>query len=139
MVGVMAQPKEATDEVTDIDGVSILGGKYAVNADGKVLSPSSQTMPQLKAELTARNLSTEGKRDDLKRRVMVSLPPSSCFIMCTHLLLRYTILWYVYTWSTYMVSHMITCGMFCTVFCVAVHSAPAHKATAGGLLTKWFC
>ena len=67
----MAQPKDAADEITQVDGVSILGGKYAVNAEGKILSPSSQKVPQLKAELTARNLSTEG-REELKRRVMVS-------------------------------------------------------------------
>ena len=70
--GVMAQPKDAVDEITQVDGVSILGGKYAVNAKGKILSPSSQKVPQLKAELTARNLSTEGNREELKRRVMVS-------------------------------------------------------------------
>lgn len=70
--GVMAQPKDAVDEITQVDGVSILGGKYAVNAEGKILSPSSQKVPQLKAELTARNLSTEGNREELKRRVMAA-------------------------------------------------------------------
>ncbi|KAL0023347.1 hypothetical protein WJX77_009730 [Trebouxia sp. C0004] len=70
--GVMAQPKDAVDEITQVEGVSILGGKYAVSAEGKILSPSSQKVPQLKAELTARNLSTEGNREELKRRVMAA-------------------------------------------------------------------
>ncbi|KAL0040844.1 hypothetical protein WJX79_006986 [Trebouxia sp. C0005] len=70
--GVMAQPKDAVDEITQVEGESILGGKYAVNADGKILSPSSQKVRQLKAELTARNLSTEGNREELKRRVMAA-------------------------------------------------------------------
>ena len=71
-------PKE---NVTEVDGVRISEGKYAMNAEGKVLSPSSQNVAQLKAELTARSLSTEGKRDDLKRRVMVRfvmLSSSAC-------------------------------------------------------------
>lgn len=75
------QPEIKTkDNVTEVDGVRILEGKYAMNAEGKVLSPSSQNMAQLKAELTARSLSTEGKRDDLKRRVMVSPVMSSLFV-----------------------------------------------------------
>ena len=53
-----------------------------MSAEGKVLSPSSQNMAQLKAELTARSLSTEGKRDDLKRRVMVSLVMLSSSACC---------------------------------------------------------
>lgn len=72
--GVIVQPEIISKEiVTEVDGVRISEGRYAMNAEGKVLSPSSQNMAQLKAELTARSLSTEGKRDDLKRRVMVSL------------------------------------------------------------------
>lgn len=72
-VGGIVQPETKPKEnVTEVDGVSILDGRYAMSAEGKVLSPSSQNMAQLKAELTARSLSTEGKRDVLKRRVMVS-------------------------------------------------------------------
>ena len=67
--------------MTEVDGVRISEGKYAMSAEGKVLSPSSQNMAQLKAELTARSLSTEGKRDDLKRRVMVSLVMLSSLVM----------------------------------------------------------
>ena len=78
--GVMVQPETKPKEsVSEVDGVRILEGKYAMNAEGKVLSPSSQNMAQLKAELTARSLSTEGKRDDLKRRVMVSFVMLSSF------------------------------------------------------------
>lgn len=78
-VGVLVQPETKPKEnVTEVDGVRILDGRYAMNAEGKVLSPSSQNMAQLKAELTARSLSIEGKRDVLKRRVMVSLLSSAC-------------------------------------------------------------
>lgn len=76
--GVVVQPEvKPKSNVTEVDGVTILEGRYAVNAAGKVLSPSSQNITQLRAELTARNLSTQGKRDDLKRRVMVSSVMSS--------------------------------------------------------------
>ena len=78
----MVQPEtKAKENVTEVDGVRILDGRYAMSAEGKVLSPSSQNMAQLKAELTARSLSTEGKRDVLKRRVMVSFV--SCLV-CLH-------------------------------------------------------
>lgn len=77
--GVKTQP-EPTSDVTEIGGVKIFEGKYAMSEEGKILSPSSQTMPQLKAELAARNLSTEGKSKELKRRVMVRFPQN-----CRHL------------------------------------------------------
>ena len=82
--GATVQPETKPNEnVTEVDGVRIFEGKYAMSGEGKVLSPSSQNMAQLKAELTARSLSTEGKRDDLKRRVMVSLVVL-CFSACWH-------------------------------------------------------
>ncbi len=40
--------------------------------DGAVISASKLTVPQLKAELKARGLSSEGKRVDLYRRVQAS-------------------------------------------------------------------
>ena len=49
----------------------ILKNKYVVDDNGKPLAPTNQNVPQLMAELTARKLSTEGRRDDLKKRVMV--------------------------------------------------------------------
>ena len=78
--GVKTQP-EPNNDVTEVNGVRILEGKYAISEEGKILSPSGQNMLQLKAELAARNLSTEGKREELKRRVMVGLPKNCC---CLH-------------------------------------------------------
>lgn len=71
--GVKVQPEvKAKDDVTEVDGVKIYEGKYAMNDEGKVLSPSAQKVSQLKAELTARGLSTKGKSAELKRRVMAA-------------------------------------------------------------------
>lgn len=78
LAGVKVQPEvKAKDDVTEVDGVKIYEGKYAMNDEGKVLSPSAQKVSQLKAELTARGLSTKGKSAELKRRVMVSSMMSS--------------------------------------------------------------
>lgn len=81
LAGILAQP-DRLDEVTELDGVRIVSGKYALNDDGKIASPSSQNMAQLKAELLARGLSAEGKRDELKRRVMVSHSALSLPVSC---------------------------------------------------------
>ena len=78
LAGAMVQPEvKPKDDVTEINGVKIFEGRYAMNDEGKVLSPSAQNMPHLKAELTARGLSTQGKSSELKRRVMVSCVMSS--------------------------------------------------------------
>lgn len=78
VAGVMTQPQEAADEVTEVAGVRILGGKYVVSDEGKIISPSALKLDQLKAELTARGLSSEGKRENLRRRVMVSQFRPAC-------------------------------------------------------------
>lgn len=49
----------------------ILRNKYVLDKDDKIMAPSNQNVSQLIAELTARQLSTEGRREDLKKRVMV--------------------------------------------------------------------
>ena len=55
-----------------------------MNDEGKVLSPSSQNSSQLKAELTARKLSTEGRQKDLRRRLMVRLSLSGQHCMLSN-------------------------------------------------------
>ena len=73
IAGVLTQSKEAEGDVIDVEGVSILRGS-AITAEGKVISVSNMKANQLRAELTARKLSTEGNQKDLMRRVRVSPP-----------------------------------------------------------------
>lgn len=80
IAGVLTQSKEAEGDVIDVEGVSILRGN-AITAEGKVISVSNMKANQLRAELTARKLSTEGNQKDLMRRVRVSPlhGPLACF------------------------------------------------------------
>ena len=59
------------EDFKELDGTLIGPGGFAVTDDGAVISASKLTVPQLRAELTARGLSTEGKRQDLYRRLQV--------------------------------------------------------------------
>ena len=59
------------DDFQELDGTLIGPGGFAVTDEGAVISASKLTVPQMRAELTARGLSTEGKRQDLYRRVQV--------------------------------------------------------------------
>ena len=67
------------EDFQEIDGTLVGPGGFAVTDDGVVISASKLTVPQLRAELTARGLPTEGKRADLYRRVQVALSASSEF------------------------------------------------------------
>lgn len=73
--GLTKKQSEEEDEVDlqEIEGVLIGPGGYAVTEDGAVISASKLTMTQLRGELTARGLSTEGKRQELYRRVQVPI------------------------------------------------------------------
>ncbi|CAL8467194.1 g6730 [Coccomyxa elongata] len=72
--GLTKKQSEEEDEVDlqEIEGVLIGPGGYAVTEDGAVISASKLTMTQLRGELTARGLSTEGKRQELYRRVQAA-------------------------------------------------------------------
>lgn len=71
--GLVKQSEAAEEEdFREIDGTLVGPGGFAVTDDGAVISASKLTVPQLKAELTARGLPTEGKRADLYRRVQVA-------------------------------------------------------------------
>ena len=59
------------EDFQELDGTLIGPGGFAVTDEGAVISASKLTVPQMRAELTARGLSTEGKRQDLYRRVQV--------------------------------------------------------------------
>ena len=69
--GLVKQSEIEEEDFREIDGTLIGPGGFAVTDDGAVISASKLTVPQLKAELTARGLPTEGKRADLYRRVQV--------------------------------------------------------------------
>ena len=70
--GLVKETEKEEDDFEEIDGTMIGPGGFAVTDDGAVISASKLTVPQLKAELTARGLSTDGKRQDLYRRVQVT-------------------------------------------------------------------
>ena len=70
--GLVKQSEVEEEDFREIDGTLIGPGGFAVTDDGAVISASKLTVPQLKAELTARGLPTEGKRADLYRRVQVA-------------------------------------------------------------------
>jgi hypothetical protein len=71
------QTETEEEDFQEVDGMLIGPGGFAVTDDGAVISASKLTVPQLKAELKARGLSSEGKRQDLYRRVQASsLGPS---------------------------------------------------------------
>jgi len=59
------------DDIMEIEGVLIGPNGHVVTEDGVIVSASKLTVPQLKVELSARGLSTDGKRPDLYRRVQV--------------------------------------------------------------------
>ena len=69
--GLVKQQETDEEDYQEIDGTLIGPGGFAVSDDGAVISASKLTVPQLKAELTARALPIEGKRADLYRRVQV--------------------------------------------------------------------
>ena len=71
--GLVQQTEMEEEDFREIDGTLVGPGGFAVTDDGAVISASKLTVPQLKAELTARGLPTEGKRADLYRRVQVGL------------------------------------------------------------------
>ena len=70
--GLLKETEKEEEDYEEIDGTMIGPGGSAVTDDGMVISASKLTVPQLKAELTARGLSTDGKRQDLYRRVQVT-------------------------------------------------------------------
>ena len=75
--GLVKQTDTEEEDFQEVDGTLIGPGGFAVTDDGVVISASKLTVPQLKAELKARGLSSEGKRVDLYRRVQASsLGPS---------------------------------------------------------------
>ena len=55
-----------------MDGVQLIDN-CVVDEDGLAVAPASLKIQQLRAELTARNLSVDGRIADLKRRVTVSI------------------------------------------------------------------
>lgn len=57
--------------IQEVDGYRVLNNKWILSKDDKILATSNLTMPQLKVELKVRQLSTKGKREELKKRVMV--------------------------------------------------------------------
>ena len=70
--GLLKETETEEDDYEEIDGTMIGPGGFAVTDDGVVISASKLSVPQLKAELTARGLSTDGKRQTLYRRVQVT-------------------------------------------------------------------
>lgn len=75
--GLVKQTDTEEEDFQEVDGTLIGPGGFAVTDDGVVISASKLTVLQLKAELKARGLSSEGKRVDLYRRVQASsLRPS---------------------------------------------------------------
>ncbi|KAK9823409.1 hypothetical protein WJX72_002547 [[Myrmecia] bisecta] len=69
--GLVAQNEEAA-RTREVEGVLIGAGDCAVNEDGSVISVSKLTVGQMRAELTARGLSVDGKRKDLYKRVQAA-------------------------------------------------------------------
>lgn len=69
-------------DLQEIEGVLIGPGGYAVTEDGAIISTSKLTVAQLRGELAARGLSTEGKRPELYRRVQVLLNAILPVIAC---------------------------------------------------------
>ena len=80
--GLTKKQSEDDDEVDlqEVEGVLIGPGGYAVTDDGAVISASKLTVPQLRGELAARGLSTDGKRQELYRRVQVIVSPSHIYL-----------------------------------------------------------
>ena len=70
--GLVKQTETEEEDFQEVDGTLIGPGGFAVTDDGAVISASKLTVPQLKAELKTRGLSSEGKRQDLYRRVQAS-------------------------------------------------------------------
>ena len=77
--------QSALHVITEVDGYRVLNNKWILGKDDKVLATSNLTMPQLRAELKVRKLSTDGKRDDLKKRVMVQC----CHLCCARAFAAY--------------------------------------------------
>ncbi len=64
----------ATDEadgVYFVNEVAIGVGNCAVDEEGNILLPSAMTLEQLRAELSAKELPSDGKRTELLKRVQV--------------------------------------------------------------------
>lgn len=68
----MPDDADEEEESQVIDGVLLSPSGFAVTDDGNIIPVSKLTVPQLRAELKARGLSVEGKRQDLYRRVQAS-------------------------------------------------------------------
>ncbi len=77
--GLTKKQSEEDDEVDlqEVEGVLIGPGGFAVTEDGAVISASKLTVGQLRGELAARGLSTDGRRQELYRRVQVVAFPLS--------------------------------------------------------------
>lgn len=62
---------EEEDEIREVEGVLLNHHNFVVDADGTVQSPSKLTVLQMRVELAARSLMTEGNRRDIYKRIQV--------------------------------------------------------------------
>ena len=67
----LMQRHEEIQQQRVVDGVLIGAGSCAINTDGSVISPSKMTVDQIRAELIARSLPTDGKRKEIYKRLQV--------------------------------------------------------------------
>ena len=62
---------EEDDEIRMVEGVLLNQHNFVVDANGIVQSPSKLTVVQMREELAARGLMTEGNRRDIYKRIQV--------------------------------------------------------------------
>ena len=69
---VVEESEEEEEDIREVDGVFLNRHNLAVEPDtGVVVTPSKLTVLQMRAELAARGLMTEGNRRDLYKRIQV--------------------------------------------------------------------
>ena len=77
----LMQRHEELEQQRVIDGVLIGAGNCAITDEGAVISPSKMSVDQIRAELIARSLPTEGKRKEIYKRLQVGTSTSrSCCV-----------------------------------------------------------